>query len=444
MQTQIVCPRCQTPFTAEVHQLVDAQRTPELKQMLLSGTLNVAECPRCGAGTQMAAPMAYHDSEHQLFMIYVPMELNLPMAEQQRLIGQMTKAITADIPPQQFKAYLLQPQNIITMKTFLEKVFATEGITPEMLEQQRQQMVMLQQLMSLPTAAAMREMVQQNMQLVDEQLFAIVQSTLQNAIQNPAAEAQVVALSNLQAWLYTETELGRELEKRQLVMRQLQRDAKEQGGLTTELFAQYLIANKGDEGTLAMLIQAGQQGISYELLMLIAAELDKAQLQNNTAEIAQLSKLRELLVGVYEEMEQESQKVMAQAQQTLEAILQAPNPTQAVQQHLGQIDEAFMYNLSIQLAQAEQNKDAVRQLALRNIHSLIIKEAENQLPPELRLINQLIRLPDEAAQRQIINQLPADARPQLAQLLQAVGAQMAENGDEEMLARVVKLQAMVG
>lgn len=41
MQTQVSCPRCQTPFVAEVHQMIDVGVNPSLKRLLLSGQLNV-------------------------------------------------------------------------------------------------------------------------------------------------------------------------------------------------------------------------------------------------------------------------------------------------------------------------------------------------------------------------------------------------------------------
>ena len=31
MQTQVSCPRCQTPFVAEVHQMIDVGINPSLK-----------------------------------------------------------------------------------------------------------------------------------------------------------------------------------------------------------------------------------------------------------------------------------------------------------------------------------------------------------------------------------------------------------------------------
>src|SRR5690554_3440112 len=110
MLHQINCPRCSSPITVDVYQVVDAQRTPELKYALLNGQLNAFVCPNCGLAGQMASPLLYHDSEHELFMVYVPMELNMSRVEQERLIGQMVKQVMDSLPPEARRGYMLQPQ----------------------------------------------------------------------------------------------------------------------------------------------------------------------------------------------------------------------------------------------------------------------------------------------------------------------------------------------
>jgi hypothetical protein len=357
MQTQIVCPRCQTPFAADVHQLIDAQRTPQLKQMLLSGSLNVAVCPKCGTSTQLAAPMIYHDAEHQLLMTYVPMELHLPIHEQEKLVGEMTQAIVKEIPPAQFKGYLLQPQNIMTMKTFMEKVFATEGITPEMLARQSDQLKLLEQLSLAKDGGVMRQLVQEHEGLVDEYFFSLLGSVLQNLMQSQQGENQLVALSNLQAILFTETAVGRQMEARQTVMRQLQKEAKASGGLTLELFAKYLVDNAADEGTVQMLLQAGQPAITYELMALITAAIEHEKDEQRSAD---LSRLREIVMDWYSQLQMQSQQALQAAHQALERMVQATDTASAVQQELEQLDELFMYHLSAQIKEAEAAKNENR------------------------------------------------------------------------------------
>src|SRR5688572_24545012 len=130
MQTQITCPNCRTRFAAEVHQIIDVGQRPELKQMVMSGYLNVAVCPNCRAATQVSAPVLYHDPEHELFMVYMPMELNMNQVDRERMIGQLVKQAMDSLPADKRRGYMLNPQNIISMQTFMEKVLETEGITP--------------------------------------------------------------------------------------------------------------------------------------------------------------------------------------------------------------------------------------------------------------------------------------------------------------------------
>ena len=119
MLNQIQCPRCQTPFTAEIHQVVDVGRDPQLKYELLNGSLNVFVCPNCGTSGQMATPLLYHDPENDMFMVHVPMELNLPHEERQRLIGQLVQEVMNQTPPEARRGYMLQPQEIISYQTFI-------------------------------------------------------------------------------------------------------------------------------------------------------------------------------------------------------------------------------------------------------------------------------------------------------------------------------------
>jgi hypothetical protein len=139
MYAQISCPNCGTNYPAEVHQVIDVGRNPELKAALLSGQINMAVCPSCGAGGQLSSPMVYHDPQHELFMVYIPQELNLDQVEREKYIGQLTRDVIDNTPAEQRRAYLLQPMTMLTMQSFLEKVLETEGITKEMIERQKKQ-----------------------------------------------------------------------------------------------------------------------------------------------------------------------------------------------------------------------------------------------------------------------------------------------------------------
>ncbi len=440
MQTQINCPKCRAPINAQIYNIVDAQRTPELKQMLLAGALNVAQCQNCGTATQLSVPMGYHDAENQLFMVYVPMELNLPMAEQEKLIGQMTRAITEGIPKDQFKAYLLQPQNILTMQTFMEKVYATEGITPEMLKRQRDQAQLLQQLAGADREKQ-TELIAEKQALIDETFFAMLAANLQSAEQSQAPQANqtFIKLTNLQARLLTMTEAGTRLEKRQLALRDFQQAAQQRGGLTLELFLEYLLKYAPDEPTLDAIIEMGQQGIRYELFALITDRIEQSQ---DPAEKEQLTALREKLLGIYEAMQEEAQSMLKEAEQTLNHLLAANDLEKAIIEQANHFDDSFLYFLSGQMQQAENLQDSRRLSELERIHSAIMAEAEKQMPPELRLLNELLSTDDESVQRRLIDQLPAEARPEFGALLKMMGGEFAKS-DPKISKRIENLQALL-
>ena len=101
MQTQLTCPACQSPFVGEVHQIVDVGLHPEMKQMLLTGNLNVAQCPACGTTTRVSTPFLYHDPEHEHFLVYVPMEMGVGQSDQETIIGQLVRQAMDQLPAEE-------------------------------------------------------------------------------------------------------------------------------------------------------------------------------------------------------------------------------------------------------------------------------------------------------------------------------------------------------
>ena len=88
--TTVTCPQCQTPFAAQIEQIFDVGRDPAAKARFLRGRFNVITCPRCRFQSMVATPIVYHDPAKELLMTFVPMELGLPQAEQERLREDLT------------------------------------------------------------------------------------------------------------------------------------------------------------------------------------------------------------------------------------------------------------------------------------------------------------------------------------------------------------------
>lgn len=441
MYTQVSCPSCQTPFTAEVHQVIDAARQPELKQRLLNGQLNVAVCPSCGMGGQMATALLFHDPAYEMFMVHVPQELSLNHVDQQHLIGQLAQEAMKELPAEQRRAYMLQPQMMLTMQSFMEKVLETEGITPEMIARQRKQAELLQKLATADKDVA-DFLIKERINEIDETFFAMLQSYVDAAAQMEESK-QMVALTNLRARLMTSTPAGRRLEKQQMAMHALNRDAKKADGLSPELLLKHLLANKEDDGVVDALVAAARGALNYSFFSLLSQEIENSEAAGDQKQAKQLENMRSRLLQVYDAMQQESQRALDGAAETLKAIASAEDKAAAVAANMSKIDDAFMYLLSAQVAEADQKGDVAAVQLLNEVHTLIMKQLESQYPPEVILLNQMMEAASEAEQQQILEENSSLVSPSLITMLDNVIKEIDGEGQAELAVRLAAIKALV-
>jgi hypothetical protein len=443
MQTQISCPRCQSPMIAEVHQVIDVGQQPELKQLLLSGQINVAVCPNCGAAGQLSTPIVYHDPQHELFMLYVPQEMHMNQVEREQWIGRLTRQVVDNLPPEQRKGYLFRPQEIINMETFMEKVLETEGITREMIDRQKKQSQLLQTLIRADKDVQ-EHLIKERAAEIDETFFAMLQQYL-DQVARMEDNQQLVRLTNLRARLMTETAAGRRLEKQQIAMKKLSVAAQKQGGLTPELFLDHLLAYQDDEEVMQSLVisLASQGALPYEFFQLLTETIEQKHQTGEKGVVDRLARVRDEALSLQNEMRQQSQQMVEGANQVLQAILSAPDKAEAVQQHNQAIDDVFMYVLSARLAQAEQQGNQAEMNALNEVHQTIVRQMESNLPPEVMLLNELLEAETDEARRQLLDENAELVSPNLVQIIDLVGQQLAQSNQPELDGRLQQIKSMV-
>ncbi len=441
MHTQITCPNCQTPYTAEIHQVIDSEATPQLKQQLLAGQLNVAVCPSCGAGGQMMTPMLFHDADHEMFVIFMPQELNMSQMEREQLIGQMARQVMDSMPPERRRAYMLTPQTVLTMQSFMEKVLETEGVTKEMIQRQQKQLELLQTLIRADKDVA-DHLIKEWMSEIDETFFAMLQQYLDTAAQ-AQDNKQLVAMTNLRVKLMTQTKVGQELERQQIALHGLNREAKAQNGLPPELLLKHLMKNLGDEKIEMALVRAGQQALNYHFFQLLTGEIEAKEKAGEKTAVSQLTAMRERLLEIYDEMQAQSKRMLDEAEGTLQAILTAEDKLAAIQSRMDEIDDAFMYLLSMRIAQADQDERIEEMQALNEVHELILKAAESQYPPEILLLNQLMEAPTPDDQQKVLDENQALLSADLIGMVDAVMQQFEESGQDEVNGRLREIKSMI-
>ena len=441
MYTQINCPSCGTNYPAEVHQVIDIGRNPELKAALLSGQINMAVCPSCGAAGQLSSPMVYHDPEHELFMVYVPQELNLDQVQREKYIGQLTREVIDNTPAEQRRAYMLQPLTMLTMQSFMEKVLETEGITKEMIERQKKQAELLNTLISADPDVA-DYLIKERAGEIDEVFFAMLRQYVETASQMNDNK-QLVPLINLQAKLMTETETGRRLEKQQIALHGLNKAAKEAGGLTPKILLTHILKNQEDPDLVNALAQVGLQAMTYEFFSGLTNEVDRQQLAGNSEAVERLTAIRSNLLQMQEEVQTQTRQILGEAQKTMEAIMAAPDMQQALKANINKIDDAFMYVLAGETARAEESGQQERLDKLNALRDLLVSEAESQSPPEVRLLNKLVSAESEDERRQLIEENREMLSPDLVAVIDALQEQAESTGQETLKERLSEVKALL-
>jgi len=425
----------------EVYQLIDVGQQPALKQLILSGQLNLAVCPNCGAGGQLSTPLVYHDPDHELFMTYIPPEMNLDSVQREQIIGRLVRQAVDNTPQEKRRAYMFQPQPVLSLQTFMENILETEGITKEMIARQRKQSELLRKLANADKDVR-DYLLKDNMDLIDETFLAMLQSIMEQASQMNESD-QLVKLSNLRAKLMTETPAGRRMEQQQIAVHKFNQAAKKQGGLSAELLLEHVLANRDDDAVVDAIIAAGQGALRYNFFSLFTEEIEKEEKGGNMAEAKKLSDLRARLLQIYDQIQQQTRQVMSQAAETLDAILEAEDMETAVRANFDRFDDAFMYYLASRIAQADQQGQTETVQKLQDIHSLIVQEAEGQVPPEIQLLNAMLESESDLERAQILEEHPELVSEEILEVLDVVQNQVVQTGQDELNGRLESIKAMI-
>ena len=142
-------------------------------------------------------------------------------------------------------------------------------------------------------------------------------------------------------------------------------------------------------------------------------------------------------------MRQQSQQVVMKADQLLQQIMQAPDQEAAVRANLGRIDDAFMYVLSNRIAQADQQGKTDQAQALNQLYALIMSFAEQQAPPEVQLLNQLMEAESEGAMGQILDEGQELLSAELVQVVDMLRERANGEGQPELDGRLRQIKTMI-
>jgi hypothetical protein len=404
-------------IVANIEQLFDVTHEPASKQRLLGGQSNYARCPHCGYEGRLATPVVYHDNDKELLLTFFPMELGMPINEQEKMIGPLIKQVVDRLPAEKRKGYLFKPQANLTFESMMETILNKDGISSEMIKSQQERVQLIERLIQVTSADVRSEMIKQNEKIIDEQFFGLFSRIGQNAMQS-GQEPIARALIELQKQLLDETAFGRQLKESVGEIEAATKVLQEAGkSLTREKLLDFVLEAQSDARIRAY-VSLARGGMDYVFFQNLTGKIDQA----SGDEKKRLESIREKLLGFVADVDRQLEARFKQAQDFVESLLKQDDVEKAARENIEGFSQDAVEVVNQLLRQASEQNDYTRMGKLQKVVQ-VLQEASAP-PPEVAFIEQLIQSPDDAAVEKMLADNDAMINDQFLEALSGLAAQM--------------------
>lgn len=390
--TQIACPRCKQPITANVEQLFDVSADPGAKQRLLGGLSNMARCPHCGFEGRLATPIVYHDADKELLLTYFPAELGMPLPEQERLVGPLITQVTNRLAPEKRKAYLFKPVANLTYESMIETILGRDGITPEMIKAQQDRLSLIDRLLAATAADVRSQLIKDNSALIDEQFFILFSRLLQAGL-GSGQETLAKQLAELQNQLLAETPIGRRLKESAGELEAAAKALQEAGPTLTREKLLDLVMSAPNDARLKAYVSLARNGMDYVFFQNLTERIDKS----SGDEKKRLETLREKTLDLVNEIDKQLEARYKEAQALIDKILAEDDVAKATQANLEAFSQDAVELVQSMHRQASEKNDYARMGKLQKMIEVL--QAASAPPPEVALIEKLLDAPEDSVEK---------------------------------------------
>ncbi|MEJ2485927.1 MAG: CpXC domain-containing protein [Anaerolineales bacterium] len=427
-KTQINCPQCRQPITADIEQIFDVGADPGAKNRLLSGQANVAKCPHCGFNGALSTPLVYHDPAKELLLTFVPPELTLPRDEQERVIGGMINKVVDALPAEQRKGYLFSPQTALTFQGLIERILEEDGVSKEMIEDQQRRVNLIQRLAAITDDEALAIVVKEEDPHIDDEFFGMLSQLIQMAAAQGDQEG-AQQLASLQQRLLPITTVGKELQERSAEVEKVMGKLREAGKeLTREKLLEMVLTAESDIQVEAY-VGLARPGMDYQFFQQLSEKIDAAEGE----EKERLAKLREKMLEITQKIDQQFQERVNMARQNVEILLKVEdNLPQVILQNIQAIDDYFLQALILEIEEAKEKGDQERLKKLQNLMEVVQDVAQAaSLGPEGVLLEALLEVETPEERREIMEENADKITPEFIEAVTSFMMQLENSKDDQ-------------
>jgi hypothetical protein len=391
-RTAINCPQCGKQIVTEIQHVFDIGIDPSAKDRFLSGQYNLAQCPHCQFNGNVTTPVVYHDPSKELLLNFLPPELNLPMPEQEKVIGKLIQQVVDALPPEQRKGYIFNPQRTMTMQGMVERILAEDGITKEVIEAQQKVIELIQRLAAISDEEALAQVVSEEDEQINAEFFGLMNQLVEGSSARGDNEF-AKNLIELQQKLIPITTYGKDMQEKAVEVEEAVKSLNALGENVTREKLMDVVLDAPNETRVDALVSIARGAMDYQFFQLLSDKIDAAE----GDEKEKLTSLREHLLKAAEEIDQAVQARLGMAKQNIDRVLQVDNIKEVILANLGALDEFFMQALALELGEAEKSEDKDKLAKLNLILETLSEAAESakSAQGDVELIQALMEADDE-------------------------------------------------
>lgn len=424
----VSCPACGTRFQAPVEQILDVRVDPNATSRVLSGSVNVAQCPSCGTGGALNVPFIYHDPDKEIALLYLPVESGANMVEREKAAGQLTRQLMDAMPPEEKKGYLLQPETFINMETLIKRVLELEGVSEDEMARSQNQRELVGTLLQAPQEK-WPELVAENESLLDQGLFAFLEYVLQMTQSMPQGSPEAENIEALHEYLVQQTEVGQTLAARAEIVRGFAEDPN-----SDSLLAALIKAT--DDETISVLVQSGISLMDYGFFQKLVARIEEA----SGEEQAELQELRRKILDLRDGIVEAGEANVRERSLLLGKLLSTEDPVRMANSHLSELDDLFFTVLGAQMQEAQQSGDEQAVESLQRVATAVNQVMEGTMPPEIALTRRLMAAPNDEILLEQLQAIREALTPRYLEFLGALEGSMREQGQDEAADRLAEIR----
>ncbi|MGF1504411.1 MAG: hypothetical protein ACFB51_04650 [Anaerolineae bacterium] len=308
-----------------------------------------------------------------------------------------------------------------------------------MLDQERRKITLIDELLAAK-GDEQQSLVDENIDLIDESFLELLRIVGERAGQTGDSRTSLRAL-NLRSKLIESTEAGQRVKVREEAYQQAELELNsivtEEGHINREDFVDLIVDSADNPDKIQYLSSRIPQILDYTTFNILTNRIDAT---SDPDQRAQLQEARETMLKVAAEYEQASRAVVERAADTLRMLLSAPDVVEAIHQNLDRIDETFMQVLQVNLQEARQSGSVEVSARLKQIRDEVLRLVEQQAPPEIQLINQLLSEQDDNAALDLLASRADAVTPQLIEVMDQLIDQLNAVGNVEAAQRLAMLR----